>query len=728
LAKLIAGAYFRQDKQAQAFGVYGAERTGAPVQAFVRVDETEITVHNAITTPDHVVILEPSLVSPEVAAGMKAGGWLVVNSPQPPQALGDAFPGRNVATVDANSIALAQRLGSATLPIVNTTLLGAVARVLGLDLTDVEGALADAGFAGGNVAAAREAYARVAMAAEPGTAATVRRPESPPLVSFLDERVGGRPVTLTGSWASRRPHTRELRPLCSEACPAGNDVRGFVQAAAAGDYDRALVTLLETTPFPGICGRVCPAPCMSACNRRGLDDAVDIRDIERAAADRGRMPPATRAVGRRRVAVVGSGPAGLSAAYHLARLDHPVTVFEAGLEAGGVLRTGIPEYRLPRQVLDREIEFIVAHGVELQLGTRVDRAALAALARDYAAVLVATGLQTPRSLEFDGDGRGVVRQGLEFLDAARRGGVDLSGKAVVVVGGGNTAIDAARTALRLGARDVRVAYRRTRGEMPAIAEEIEEAIEEGVVIEELIAPSVLRQRERETLLVCRRMRLGEPDENGRPRPVPVEHDGAFVELTCDRLLLALGQAGDLSLLPKEGPLGSGPLRLADGTSPIFVAGDLAGGEGTVTAAIGSGRRSALGIHEALAEGSPTGSAAAEATDGGELAGPEVVRLHAFPRAPRERVVTLPPETRCQSFAEVRQGLTGTSCRDAAQAEAERCLACGMCTGCDICAVYCPEGVLHRADGQAPDFDYEYCKGCGLCAAVCPRGVVFTEAI
>ena len=364
LAKLIAGAYYRRGLHVQAFGIYGAERTGAPVQAYVRVDDCEIDVYGAIATPDHVIIVDPSLVAPAAAAGERLGGWIVVNAGQPPDAFAGVFPGRRVATVDANAIAVAHGLGTQAVPIVNTALLGAVARVLGIEAADVEGALNDAGFGGANVAAARAAFAQVVTTEEPGEIALPVLEEPHASLSFLDERVGARPSTHTGAWASRRPHSRELRPLCSHSCPAGNDVRGFVKAAAAGDDRQALAVLLETSPFPGTCGRVCPAPCMDACNRGALDGAVDVRDIERALADRAAWPTPQRLSGGAHVAVVGSGPAGLSAAYHLARLGHPVTVLEAATELGGLLRSGIPAYRLPRPVLEREIGFILGHGVD----------------------------------------------------------------------------------------------------------------------------------------------------------------------------------------------------------------------------------------------------------------------------------------------------------------------------------------------------------------------------
>jgi 2-oxoacid:acceptor oxidoreductase gamma subunit (pyruvate/2-ketoisovalerate family) len=731
LAKLIAGAYYRRGLHVQAFGVYGPERTGAPVQAYVRVDEREIDVYGVVSTPDHVIIVDPSLAAPAVAVGERPGGWILVNTGQAPETFAGMFPGRRVATVDANAIAVANGLGTRSVPIVNTALLGALARILGMESAYAEGALEDAGFGGPNVAAARAAFAQVVTADEPGEIALPGSQEPHAYLSFLDERVGARPSTHTGAWASRLPHSRELRPLCSDACPAGNDVRGFVQAAAAGDDDRALAILLKTSPFPGTCGRVCPAPCTDACNRRELDGAVGVRDIERALADRAAWPRPQRLSGGVPVAVVGSGPAGLSGAYHLSRLGHRVTVLEAAPELGGLLRTGIPEYRLPRPVLEREIAFILGHGVEARTGYRVDRAGLRRVAREHAAVLVATGQQSLRALDVPGATAVVVEQGLDFLARSRAGAADLRGAAVVVAGGGNTAVDAARTAVRLGARDVRVVYRRTRAEMPAIAEEVEEALEEGVVIEELLSPAGLREYDGLTSLVCRRMALGEPDESGRPRPTAVEGDGALVEVSCDRLLLAVGQDGDLSLFPPAMDALRGPLYVDGAPAPIYVCGDLAGGEGTVSAAIGGGRRAALAIHAAItgSQGDrEAGSLVAERPGDATLAGPDIVHPQAFPKIPREQVSFLAPRLRRRDFAEVRRGFLTRAGHDALGAEASRCFSCGACTGCDLCVIYCPEGVVRHAEGCPPEADHDYCKGCGLCAAACPRGVLFTEAI
>jgi 2-oxoacid:acceptor oxidoreductase gamma subunit (pyruvate/2-ketoisovalerate family) len=719
LAKLIAGAFFLRDRYVQAFGVYGAERSGAPVQAYVRVDDEEITLHGPISEPDHVVIIDPSLVSPDSACCMKADGWVVINSPERPSRFAADFPGRRIATIDASAIALANHLGSTTLPIVNTTVLGAVAKVLGLDFADVEAALALAKFGGPNLTAARAAFEGVRTRAAEGNPAASPPPATPLPVGFFDAAAGSPPSIHTGEWASRRPSSRELAAVCSDACPAGNDVRRFLDLAAKQEYDAALETVLASSPFPGVCGRVCPAPCMSACNRSLLDEAVNVREVERAIAARGVLPAVVARPARpERVAVLGSGPAGLTAAYHLALAGFPVTVFESASEAGGVLRTGIPAYRLPRSVLDHEIASIERHGVEIETCHPVGAAELARLCREYEAVVIATGRRLQQELDLGSAAGGAIMQGLDFLERARRDQSGLQAQRVVVIGGGNTAMDTARTALRAGAESIRVVYRRSRAEMPAIAEEIEEALEEGVAVEELLAPQALAVSDGTLVMACRRMALGDRDESGRRRPVPLDGDDAVLELECDTVLLALGQSPDLSLLPA----GSAPSdrRPVDGLGPALVlaAGDFVTGAGTVAAAIGSGAQAATSVISAL-----TG-VSADAADTAPQAGPDEVALPRFPRVPQHKSLLLAASERRRSFAEVRLGLVDPVGADTAAEEASRCLSCGWCNACGTCVAYCPEGVVrHDELTGACTFDYDYCKGCGFCAAECPRGAV-----
>lgn len=719
LAKLIASAYFLHDKHVQAFGVYAAERSGAPIQAYVRIDDQEITNHNQVREPDHVIVIDRALIRPAVATGMKPDGWILLNTPEPPEAYSETFPGRQVATVDATDIAAANGLGTKAVPIVNTTVLGALLKVLGGNLADVDGALELVGFGGPNVTSARQAFERVSTKTMSGRLAQMpARVQAGPAASILDADVGGMPVIHTGDWATCQPHRRPLTPPCNHGCPASNRVRDFVQAVGKQEYDEALRIILETSPLPGVCGRVCPAPCMGACNRAQHDEAVNVREIERYVADHARWPEVTKPTRAQRVAVVGSGPAGLSATYHLARLGYPVTLFEAGRELGGVMRTGIPSYRLPRDVLDREISFIVRHGVEVRTQHPVNRQILLEMSHNFAAIFVATGLQEARALNLGKQSSDILTQGIDFLDRARQNEEFLTGQRVVVVGGGNTAMDAARTALRLGARHVQVIYRRTRNEMPAIAEEIDEALAEGIELSELVAPLRLHESTAGAVLTCQRMQLGEPDESGRRRPVPIESEDAQFEIRCDRVIAALGQSPDLSIYPEGSDVRDGAALKGLTGAPVFAGGDFATNDGTVTAAIGSGHRAALHIHKTL-----TGEDLFP-PEPPEVAGPDKVTLHIFARQPGQHGAEVPPDTRRRSFTEVRLGLIDEPGHEAAVAEAGRCLSCGVCNECDRCLEYCPEGVIRFRGNGEYEFNYDYCKGCGICSSQCPRGVVY----
>ncbi|MEJ2204041.1 MAG: FAD-dependent oxidoreductase [Gemmatimonadota bacterium] len=661
---------------------------------------------------------------------MKPGGWLLLNSKPSPQYLARAIPEHPVAPVDATVLAREHGLGTRSVPIVNTALAGAVAKLLGLPLEEMLAALEHLGFVGGNVDAARDAYRLVVVEgpvrkASAGNGDTRPRPagRGP---SFLAGAGGDLPGIKTGQWANEQPRRQQYVPPCNHVCPAGNDVQAFLHALAEDRTDDALEILLRTSPFPSTCGRVCPAPCMASCNRITLDGAVNVRELERYAGDRGEVSlvPAERR--EERVAIVGSGPAGLTAAYHLALYGYGVTIYEAGAELGGLLRTGIPEFRLPGEVLDREVTRILDLGVEAVTGVFINRERLLELARNHDAVLVATGLQELRALRLGLGEEETVSQGIDFLDQVRSGvPIGLDGEDVVVVGGGNTAMDAARTALRLGAASVKVVYRRTRKEMPAIAEEIEEALEEGVHIDFLTQPVAVQRMAQadgdmgEQHLVCRRMELGEPDASGRRRPEEVP--GSDFSLPCHRVILALGQSPDLSVFPEGTEVREGHELLGLLETPVYAVGDLATNDGTVAAALGSGRRVAMHIHQTLTgEVVVTGEQTRVRSDvdvwHDEVIRDEALRMHLFERRPLAVGEVIDLDRRHTTFDEIHAGLPSAG-------EAKRCLSCGVCNECDICVTYCPEGVLKRV-GHDLVFDYAYCKGCGICVTECPRNVVF----
>ncbi len=728
LAKLIATSRFLQGLSVQAFGLYAAERSGAPIQAFCRYASKTITNRNLSYAPDHVIVLDPTLVGADIAAGLKGGGWILINSPEPPVIFVEQFPRYRLATVDATRIARDNRLGTRSVPIVNTALVGAVGKMLDFPFEEVEAALEHLGFVGDNLAAAKRAYEEVALVCTPADLTPVETPAATTGHgrghSILDGAGASLPAVKTGLWATEQPHRQQFIPPCNHICPAGNNVQGFLNALAHEQTDEALEILLRTTPFPSICGRACPAPCMQGCNRIEIDGAVNVREMERFAGDRGQVTPERLADRPERIAIVGSGPAGLTAAYHLARFGYRVSVYESGSEIGGLLRTGIPEFRLPEDVVDKEIDRVLSLGIEVRTNHRINRQALLDLARDHDGVLVATGLQEQVGLRLGMDGTAAVVQGIEFLDHVYREDVRVDGEDVIVIGGGNTAMDAARSALRLGAASVRVVYRRTRDEMPAIAEEIEEALEEGVLIDFLTQPVALHDEpgdgmRRQYRMQCVRMELGEPDESGRRAPVTIENSG--FEIGCHRVVLALGQTPDMSVFPEGTEVREGTQLLGLLETPLFAIGDLATNDGTVAAAIGSGRRSAVHIHNVLSGEQVSITEHADALRDVDEWRDDVIRadamkLHLFERQQGAEGEALDPEERRSTFDEVHLGLEDAG-------EAARCLSCGVCNECDLCITYCPEGVLKRV-GHRLEFDYAYCKGCGMCVAECPRNVIF----
>ncbi len=724
-AKIIATVYGQLGKSVQAFGDYAGERSGAPVRAYVRIADGPITLRNKVYEPDHLIVLDPSLLSAATVAGLRPGGVLLVNTSEPPGPLAERYPGFRVATVDATAIARANGIGSRSLVIVNTTIAGAFARVMELPLAALETAYEHLGLAS-DVLAARAAgeavqvQASVPSAAPRATAdpAAAARPAAAPVpvLDLVDHVEGPAPLLQTGAWRSQMPRfTVRLAP-CSAVCPAGNDVVGFVQAMAREGAGAAARVLAHTSPLAGVCGRVCPAFCMLGCNRRELDGAVDVRGVERWISDHApeegagdRVAPVAAPVRRRSVAIVGGGPAGLSAAYTLAQLGHEAVVFEAEAKLGGVLHTGIPSYRLPRNVLEREISGIVELGVVVRSGERLGRDRLAALADEHDAVILALGLQRQAELDVPGRELAGIEQGVRFLHRVNVAGEAHLAGHVVVLGGGNTAMDCARSALRLGAGRVTVAYRRSEAEMPAIPDEVVEAQEEGVAFLFQRAPvAFTSDGERLAAVVLAEVELGAPDASGRRRPVVTERTE---RLACDHVLLALGQSPDPASLPPGWRLEGSRYFAGDRPMHVYAAGDFATGDGTVTHAIGDGRRAATLALAALGEPvkvfeRPDRVLAVKTSD---------LRFSHFERTAPAAHAKEPPRERARHFDEVAHGLPDVG-------EAGRCFSCGHCTSCDTCLVYCPDGIIHRHDG-AYEIDLDYCKGCGICVVECPRGAM-----
>jgi len=499
--------------------------------------------------------------------------------------------------------------------------------------------------------------------------------------------------------------------------------------------------------MPSVTGRVCHHPCENACNRRALDGAVAIHAVERMLGDRAHhaVIPANDAVPRpERVAVVGSGPAGLACAYHLARFGYQVTVFESAEEPGGMLRLGIPEYRLPRDVLDTDIHRIVQQGVRIVCNVTVDTPeAWKELTDLFDAVCIATGAHTSRVLGLRGEELEDVRPGLAFLREVNAGARPSLGAHVVVVGGGNTAMDCARSALRLGSR-VTVVYRRTRDEMPAIAEEVEDARREGAQFVFLANPEEFTARDgRLNGIVCERMTLGEPDASGRRRPVPT---GELFTIAADTVLTAIGESSELEGLPADVTRGESglPVDAVGHTShpALFAGGDATDLTRTVADALGAGKRAAIGIDRhlrTLAGDLPADADAGQSRFGAgnmsalkwrgldpirradpvnTVAGVDDLNLSQFALAPRHLDAHLPSDEACAAgFAEANGGLTTAE----AMNESRRCLNCGVCTECDVCLIYCPDAAITRAEGGGYEIALDYCKGCGICAAECPRG-------
>lgn len=541
-------------------------------------------------------------------------------------------------------------------------------------------------------------------------------------------------VVVNGSSWKCPIYVRRMPP-CRSNCPTSEDIRGYLTIVAQAKdnntpvddaLDEAWYILTDKNPFPAIHGRICPHPCEDGCNRLYKDGSVAINSFERVVGDHGlkrglKLRMLTDEKREKKIAILGAGPSGMSCAYQLARRGFKVTVFEANKQAGGMLRYGIPKYRLPREILDAEIQRVLDLGVELRCNTKVGvDIPFSQLRKDYDAIYVGIGAQKGGKLGIPGDDLPNVMSGVGFLHRINSGEKIAIGKKAVVVGGGNTAIDAARVSRRLGA-DVTLLYRRTKNEMPAIKEEIHAAEAEGIHFHFLAAPVSAEAKgggaNAAVSLKCVKMKLGEKDKSGRARPVPVE--GSEFTLEADTVLSAVGQEPDIEgmaeLPNKNSWIDTNAIRETS-IPGVYAGGDAVKVDIAVTA-VGHGRKAARAINAFLHGRTYKEPSAPRPVKHTEM------KLDYYKDAPRNNAVEMAPEIRIRGFEEIHKTLM----MEQAIEESKRCMSCGLCFTCDRCRVYCPREAISRDKqspvGQKMFSDYTKCSGCHICAEVCPSGYI-----
>ena len=512
-----------------------------------------------------------------------------------------------------------------------------------------------------------------------------------------------------GPVRTRMPIYVDLLPPCNNACPAGENCQEWLRLVKETDPESAWRQLVRDNPFPAIHGRVCYHPCETACNRGDLDSAVSIRSVERylgdLAIEKGWGFDKPRNNSGFRILVIGAGPAGLSAAYHLARLGHEVEIHDAGNQAGGMMRYGIPEYRLPRDVVDAEIKRVESLGVKIELNHHVKDLVAEQKSGHFDAVFVAVGAHLSRRVEIPSMDAGHMVDAVDFLRNVASGDKPVIGRRVAVYGGGNTAMDAARTARRLGAEDAVIIYRRTENEMPAHKEELEEAEREGVQVHWLRTINEMQQGDI-------KVEIMELEKDGKPHGT-----GKYETLAADTVIMAVGQVADTGFLHDiPGMQFNGDVVKVDPTTlmtdvpGIFAGGDAVPSERTVTVGVGHGKRAAKQIDTWLNHQNPQTKVKHPIVHFDDL------HLWYFGDHPREVQPELDPAARVSDFDEVVKGLSA----DEAIFEATRCLSCGNCFECDGCYGSCPEdAIVKLGKGHRYRFDYDKCTGCGTCFEQCP---------
>ena len=516
----------------------------------------------------------------------------------------------------------------------------------------------------------------------------------------------------TGSWRTERPVYQQFLPPCNEACPAGENIQAWLALVEQEKYEEAWREIVKNNPFPACMGRVCYHPCEKACNREVLDLPVGINSVERflgdKAIEKGWSFEKPEKFSGKKVLVVGAGPAGLSAAYHLARLGHKATIMEMQDKPGGMLRYGVPAYRLPRDILDAEIRRILDSGIELRLGEKVPDLAETIKNSGFDAVFIAAGAHVAKRASFPVNGGALVFDAVSILRGMESADKPNLGHRVAVYGGGNTALDVARTARRLGASEVTIVYRRTREKMPAHRFEIEEALQEKIEIKYL---STIKSYDKERLT----LEIMTLDDAGNPKPT-----GKMETMVADCVVLALGQEPDTSFLENVPGLKvvkgvvETDSRMMTGHPGIFAGGDMVDSARTATTAIGHGKKAARCI-DLWFRGEHVQSVVKN-----ETARRERLNTWYYAVSPRKERAMADAAGRAGDFEEVQKGLTESE----ALHEARRCLSCGNCFECDNCYAVCPDNAIKKlGDGKGFAIDYDYCKGCALCVNECPCGSI-----
>lgn len=719
------------DFQVQAFPAFGVERTGAPIQGFLRVSKDEIFNRSNIYSPHLIVVFDETLIDQiPVFDGLRENGTILLNTERDPSEFSEQA--NNIFTVPATKISFSKGLGSKSLPIVNAAMIGAIMRIFNADIRLAAKIISENVPAKPkqNAESAKIAYESINQAEktefvlasqlledellqdkdktnskDKGTKTAVAEA---PLTPAWDKPMS---LNKTGNWKVLIPRYETRQAPCVASCPAGTDVRLFVHLTSEGKFKEAYDTIYEYNPFAGTCGRVCPHFCQQNCNRTELDEELNISAIERFLGDYGIQQPVepVEVKYEEKIAIVGSGPAGLTAALRLRQKGYETTVFEALGYAGGMMRTGIPEFRLPQNILDQEIEKIVKEGVEIKLNSRVT---VQDLEKDFSVVVVATGSHIGTKMRIPNEE--LALEGITFLRDFK-----LNGKAseinkndkVMIIGGGNTAIDVARTALRLGAEPI-IHYRRTKNEMPAIPHEVDEAEAEGVQIEFLSAPIAIEKSANGSLNVTIiKMELGEPDESGRRRPVPIKGSETVYEV--NKMITAVGQWYDNYVFSGEDVKPIQGKTEYKANIPVFCSGDMAWG-GTVTEAIGSGNSVAQEVH-AFLQGKVFDSNQVEENI---VYSSDINYAYYLPTPshhnPMRKDVQLEGD-----FTEVVSGLSEQQVLE----EANRCLHCGECYNCGNCYNNCPDAAVFLDDDNRLRIDYNYCKGCGICYEECPCSAI-----